>query len=118
MPVLFIILGILFLGFLIAIHEFGHFITAKLSGVRVNEFAIGMGPKLFSRQGKETLYTLRLFPIGGFCAMEGEDEDSDDPRSFQKAKAWKKLLILAAGAAMNFFAGLLIFVLLAASADG
>lgn len=118
MPVLFIILGILFLGFLIAIHEFGHFITAKLSGVRVNEFAIGMGPKLFSRQGKETLYTLRLFPIGGFCAMEGEDEDSDDPRSFQKTKAWKKLLILAAGAAMNFLAGLLIFVLLAASAEG
>lgn len=115
MPVLLLILGILLFGFLIAIHEFGHFITAKLSGVRVNEFAIGMGPKLWSKQGNETLYTLRLFPIGGFCAMEGEDEDTDDPRSFQKAKAWKKFLIMAAGALMNFVAGFLIFVLLAAS---
>lgn len=115
MPVLLIILGVLLFGFLIAIHEFGHFITAKLSGVKVNEFAIGMGPKLLSRQGKETIYTLRLFPIGGFCAMEGEEEDSDDPRSFQKAKVWKKFLIMAAGAFMNFVAGFLIFVLLAAS---
>lgn len=117
MPVLLVILGILLFGFLIAIHEFGHFITAKLSGVRVNEFAIGMGPKLWSRQGSETLYTLRLFPIGGFCAMEGEDEDTDDPRSFQKAKAWKKFLIMAAGAFMNFVAGLLIFLILAAASD-
>ena len=115
MPVLLVVLGILLFGFLIAIHEFGHFITAKLAGVRVNEFSIGMGPKLWSKQGSETLYSLRLFPIGGFCAMEGEDEDSDDPRSFPKAKAWKKFLILAAGAFMNFVAGLLIFVLLAAS---
>lgn len=115
MPVLLVILGILLFGFLIAIHEFGHFITAKLSGVKVNEFAIGMGPKLWSRQGSETLYTLRLFPIGGYCAMEGEDEDTDDPRSFQKAKVWKKFLIMAAGAFMNFVAGFLIFVLLAAS---
>lgn len=89
MPVLLVVLGILLFGFLIAIHEFGHFITAKLAGVRVNEFSIGMGPKLWSKQGSETLYSLRLFPIGGFCAMEGEDEDSDDPRSFPKAKAWK-----------------------------
>lgn len=118
MPVLLVILGILLFGFLIAIHEFGHFITAKLSGVRVNEFAIGMGPKLWLKQGEETLYTLRLFPIGGFCAMEGEDEDTDDPRSFQKAKAWKKFLIMAAGAFMNFVAGLLIFVVLAAVSDG
>lgn len=110
MPVLLVILGILLFGFLIAIHEFGHFITAKLSGVKVNEFAIGMGPKLWSRQGSETLYTLRLFPIGGYCAMEGEDEDTDDPRSFQKAKVWKKFLIMAAGAFMNFVAGFLIFL--------
>lgn len=97
-------------GLLIAVHEFGHFITAKLSGVRVNEFAIGMGPKLWSKQGEETLYSLRLFPIGGYCAMEGEDEDTGDPRSFQKAKVWKKLLILVAGAAMNFLVGFLIFL--------
>lgn len=117
MPVLTVLLGVLLFGFLIAIHEFGHFITAKLSGVKVNEFAIGMGPKLLSKQGAETLYTLRLFPIGGFCAMEGEDEDSSDPRSFQKATAWKKFLIMVAGAFMNFVAGLLIFVVLAAVSD-
>lgn len=108
--VLLVIVGIILFGLLIAVHEFGHFITAKLCGVKVNEFAIGMGPKLFSRQGKETLYSLRLFPIGGFCAMEGEDEDTADPRSFQKAKAWKKFLILIAGATMNFLIGVLIFV--------
>ncbi len=104
-----ILLGILFFGLLIAVHEFGHFITAKLCGVKVNEFAIGMGPKLLSRQGKETLYSLRLFPIGGYCAMEGEDEDTGDPRSFHKAKTWKKFIILVAGAFMNFLVGFLIF---------
>ena len=71
MNVLSIVLIILFFGLLIAIHEFGHFIAAKLMGVKVNEFAIGMGPKLFSREKGETLYSLRAFPIGGFCAMEG-----------------------------------------------
>ncbi len=107
--VLMILVGILFFGLLIAVHEFGHFITAKLCGVKVNEFAIGMGPKLLSKQGKETLYSLRLFPIGGYCAMEGEDEDTGDPRSFHKAKAWKKFIILVAGAFMNFLVGFLIF---------
>ncbi len=116
--VLLVIVGIILFGLLIAVHEFGHFITAKLCGVRVNEFAIGMGPKLFSRQGKETLYSLRLFPIGGFCAMEGEDEDTADPRSFQKAKAWKKLLILVAGAFMNFLVGFLIYLALFITAEG
>ena len=115
--VLFILLGVLMFGILIALHEFGHFITAKLCGVRVNEFAIGMGPKLLSKQGKETLYTLRLFPIGGFCAMEGEDEDTDDPRSFQKAKGWKKFIILFAGAFINFLTGILIIFALFLPAD-
>lgn len=115
--VLFIVIGIIMFGFLIAIHEFGHFFTAKLSGVKVNEFAIGMGPKLWSKQGKETLYSLRAFPIGGYCAMEGEDEDTEDPRSFLKAAWWKKLIILVAGAFMNFLAGLVIFLLLFAGAD-
>ncbi len=109
---LLILAGILMFGLLIAVHEFGHFITAKLSGVRVNEFAIGMGPKLLSRQGEETLYSLRLFPIGGYCAMEGEDEDTGDPRSFHRAKLWKKFLILIAGAAMNFLVGFLLFLCL------
>ena len=109
---LYIIIAILLFGFLIAIHEFGHFITAKLFGVRVNEFAIGMGPAIFSRQKGETLYALRAFPVGGFCAMEGEDDDSGDPRAFGAQKAWKRLIILAAGAAMNFVAGLVLILLL------
>lgn len=111
---LIVLIGIVMFGLLIAVHEFGHFIVAKLSGVRVNEFAIGMGPKLWSRQGSETFYSLRLFPIGGYCAMEGEDEDTGDPRSFHRAKAWKKFLILVAGAAMNFLVGFLIFLGLSA----
>ena len=109
---LYILIAILFFGFLIAIHELGHFITAKLCGVRVNEFAIGMGPLLLKKQGKETLYSLRLLPIGGFCAMEGEDEATDDPRSFARASALRRFLILVAGAAMNFLAGLLILLIL------
>lgn len=109
---LYIIIAILLFGFLIAIHEFGHFITAKAFGVRVNEFAIGMGPAIFSRQKGETLYALRVFPVGGYCAMEGEEDDSDDPRSFGKQAVWKKLIILTAGAAMNFLAGLALILLL------
>ncbi len=109
---LYIILAIVMFGLLIAVHEFGHFFTAKLLGVRVNEFSIGMGPKLFSRQKGETLYSLRALPIGGFCAMEGEDGDSKDPRSFSAKSWWRKLIILAAGSFMNFLAGLLIVLLL------
>ena len=112
MTILSIVLIILFFGVLIAVHEFGHFIAAKSLGVRVEEFAIGMGPKLFSRKKGETTYSLRALPIGGFCAMEGEEESSDDPRSFSNKPAWKKLIILVAGAFMNFVAGLVIIVLL------
>jgi len=113
----YIIIAIMLFGFLIAIHEFGHFITAKAFGVRVNEFAIGMGPALFSKQRGETLYALRVFPVGGYCAMEGEDEDSDDPRAFGAQKGWKRLVILAAGAAMNFLAGLVLILLLFSGAQ-
>lgn len=119
---LYILLVVLLFGILIAIHEFGHFITAKMLGVKVNEFAIGMGPALWqSRKGKDepwddegkTLYSLRLFPIGGYCAMEGEDEDTGDPRAFSRQKSWKKVLILCAGSFMNFLLGLVIVVALA-----
>ncbi len=113
----YIIIAILLFGFLIAIHEFGHFITAKAFGVRVNEFAIGMGPAIFSKQRGETLYALRVFPVGGYCAMEGEDEASDDPRAFGAQKGWKRLIILAAGAAMNFLAGLVLILLLFSGAQ-
>ncbi len=107
-----IIFAILIFGFLIFIHEFGHFITAKLSGVQVNEFAIFMGPAIWKKQKGETLYSIRCIPLGGYCAMEGENDDTDNPRSFQKAAWWKRLCILLAGAFMNFVSGLLILALL------
>ena len=103
-----IVFAILLFSFLIFIHELGHFVTAKLSGVQVNEFALFMGPAIVKWQRGETQYSIRCFPIGGYCAMEGEDEDTDNPRSFQKAAWWKRLIILAAGSAMNFLAGVLI----------
>ena len=111
---LYILLVIVLFGVLIAIHEFGHFITAKLLGVKVNEFAIGMGPAIWqSRKGtgepweeEKTLYSLRAFPVGGYCAMEGEDEDTGDPRAFSRQKGWKKIIILCAGSFMHFLLGL------------
>ena len=104
--------GILLFSFLIFIHELGHFVAAKLSGVQVNEFSMFMGPAVFKKQIGETFYSLRCIPIGGYCAMEGEDADSDNPRSFQKVDWWKRLLILVAGSFMNFVAGFLIFAVL------
>ncbi len=109
---MYIIIAILAFGILIAVHELGHFLAAKLCGVKVNEFAIGMGPKLFKKQGKETVYTLRLLPVGGFCAMEGEDEDSGDPRAFSVQNRFKKFLILFAGSFMNFLLGVIIIVII------
>ena len=107
---MYIAIAILMFGILIAVHELGHFAAAKSLGVRVLEFSIGMGPALLKKQGKETLYTWRLFPIGGFCSMEGEDEDSPDPRAFTNQKLWKRLVILVAGAAMNFIFGVLMIL--------
>lgn len=105
---LFIFIGILIFGLLIAVHELGHFLTAKLMGVKVNEFSIGMGPAVFSKQKGDTLYSIRALPIGGYCAMEGEDDDSADPNAFGRASGWRKVLILCAGAVMNFLTGLII----------
>lgn len=115
MYVVYIIICIILFGLLIAVHEFGHFIVAKACGVKVNEFSIGMGPLLLRRQGAETQYSLRLLPIGGFCAMEGEDEASDDVRAFGNAPAWKRFLILIAGSGFNFLTGLVIVLCLFAS---
>ena len=108
-----VIFGILIFSVLIFVHELGHFLAAKASGVQVNEFAIFMGPAIFKKQGKETLYTIRCIPLGGYCAMEGEDEDTDNPRSFQKAVWWKRLIILVSGALMNFLIGIVLFVIVA-----
>jgi len=107
-----ILFAILLFSFLIFIHELGHFVAAKLSGVQVNEFAMFMGPAIVKWKRGETQYSIRCIPIGGYCAMEGEDGDSDNPRSFTKAKWWKRLIILVAGAFMNFIAGFLIFAII------
>ena len=115
---LYILVAILIFGVLVATHELGHFVTAKLLGVKVNEFSVGMGPALFKRQKGETLYSLRALPIGGFCAMEGEDDDSVDPRAFGRAAWWKKIIILCAGAFMNFLTGVVIIAILYAPATG
>ena len=112
MIVLYVILAILIFGVLIAVHELGHFTAAKLCGVRVEEYAIGMGPALWKRKKGETLYSLRAIPIGGYCAMTGEDGESDDPRAFSNQKLWKKLIILAAGSFNNFLLGFLIVLIL------
>lgn len=93
----------------ILVHEFGHFIVAKLNNIRVNEFSIGMGPKLLSKQGEETFYTLRALPIGGYVALEGEDDESDDPRSFNRAHPLKRIAVLFAGAFMNFLLAIILF---------
>ena len=106
-----IVFAILIFSVLIFVHELGHFLAAKASGVQVNEFALFMGPAIFKKQVGETLYSLRCIPIGGFCAMEGEDEETENPRSFQKAAWWKRLIILVAGAAMNFIIGLVILAI-------
>lgn len=112
-----ILLAILFFGFIIALHEFGHFITAKMFGVRVNEYSIGMGPALLKKQKGETLYALRALPIGGYVSLEGEDEDSNDPKAFGNQKAWKRFIVIAAGATLNIILGLLLICIMLAS-DG
>lgn len=110
-----IIVAILFFGFIIFIHEFGHFIFAKLFGVKVNEFALGMGPTIFKKQGKETKYALRLFPIGGFVSMEGEEEASDDENAFCNKKIWQRMIIVVAGATFNIILGIIICGILIAA---
>lgn len=116
--ILYILAAILLFGFLIFAHELGHFLVAKGCGVRVNEFSICMGPAIWKKQRGETLYALRCIPVGGYCAMEGESEESDDPRAFSAAGFWKKLAILLAGSAANFLVGFLILTILCAGATG
>lgn len=103
-----IILAILAFGVLVIVHEFGHFITAKRGGVQVNEFWIGMGPTILKHEHKGTLYCLKLLPFGGACVMEGEDGESENEHAFGKAKLPRRMLIVCAGALMNFLVGFLI----------
>ena len=106
---------IILLGVLITIHELGHFIVAKLCKVKVNEFAIGFGPAIWKKQGKETNYTLRLIPLGGYNSMEGEEEASDDDRSFSKASIPKRIAIVIAGAMVNIIFAIIIYFTMTAS---
>jgi len=109
---MFILISILIFGLLIALHELGHFFAAKAFGVGVPEFAIGMGPKLLKKQGRETLYTLRALPIGGFCAMDGDDNDTAGDKSLFAKPLWQRLIIFVSGSAMNLVAGFLILLIL------
>ncbi len=109
-----IIAALLVFGFLIFIHEFGHYFFARLFKVKINEFSIGMGPKLVTYESKKTgiIYALSMLPIGGYVAMAGEDDESDDPNSFDKKPAWQRFIITAAGAAVNILAGFLATLIL------
>lgn len=104
---------IVLLGFLIFIHEGGHFLMAKFCKVKVNEFAIGFGPKIWEKHGKETKYALRLIPLGGFVSMEGEEEESEDERSFNKASIPKRLAIVFAGPIVNIVFAIIVYFILA-----
>lgn len=114
MNILLIIFGVLLFNFIVFAHEFGHFFWAKKFGVKVNEFALGMGPRILKFQRGETIFSLRLFPIGGFCDMEGEDEKSDDPRSFETKPAWQKAIIIAFGGIMNIIVGFIMTMIILA----
>ncbi len=113
-----LILFVLILGVIVFVHEFGHFMMAKLNGVYVYEFAIGMGPKLWSKKGKETEYTFRVIPIGGFCMMAGEDVEDDDlkkvpkDKRLQAKKPWQRFLIMFFGAGNNFICAILLLFLI------
>lgn len=110
-----ILIAILFFELIIIIHEGGHFVAARLMKIKVNEFSIGMGPKLIQFKKGDTKYTLRLILFGGYCAMEGESEDSDDENSFAKKKVWQRFFVVVAGALMNLILGFLVIVIMLSS---
>ncbi len=112
-----ILIAILFFGLIIFFHELGHFVFAKLFKVQVNEFAMGMGPTLFKFKKGETKYALRLFPIGGFVSMEGEDEESENERAFCNIKAWKRFIVIAAGGIVNLIMGVIIVAVMLSQND-
>ncbi len=106
-----ILITVIMFGIIITLHEFGHFIVARFCDVRIAEFSIGVGPAIFKKKGKETLFCIRLLPFGGFCMFENDEEAEYDERAFENKKVWQKILILVAGATMNILLGLvLVFV--------
>ena len=106
-----IISAVLIFCVIVVVHEFGHFIVARKCGIDVQEFAIGMGPVIFKKQGKHTLFTLRLLPLGGFCSM-GEDEESDNENSFRNKSVWRRIVVIAAGAIMNLILGFILSLII------
>ena len=111
LTVLKILIAILAFGLIIFIHELGHFLVAKWMGIRVNEFSLGMGPRILKFGKKETTYSWRILPIGGYCAMEGENEESNDTRAFGNKAVWRRILVVIAGATMNFLLGFVLLVI-------
>lgn len=107
-----IISSIIIFLLVILIHEFGHFIVAKMNGVSVLEFSVGMGPKLFQKESNGTLYSLRLLPVGGYCQLEGEDEENDSPNSLNNQSPFVRLKVILAGAIMNFILAFILLILL------
>lgn len=107
-----VIVTIVIFMVMITLHEFGHFIMAKTLGVNVLEFSVGMGPAVFKRKGKDTLYSLRALPIGGYCRLDGEDGGSDNPSAFCNQKLWKRFLVVSAGAILNLLLGFVLFIVL------
>ncbi len=112
----YILLAVLVLLVMITVHEFGHYVAGKIFGFGIEEFAIGFGPKLFSKKKKDgEVFSIRALPIGGFCAFSGEDEDSDDPRAFNNKPAWQRIIVLVSGAFMNYLLAVLLIVIMFSS---
>ena len=112
-----ILVAILFFGVIIMSHELGHFTFARIFKVKINEFSIGMGPAILKRHKGDTDYSLRLLPIGGYVAMEGEDEDSPDPNSFNSKPCWQRAIIIVAGATVNIICGIIIMAIILATSE-
>ena len=104
-----ILWALIIFGLIVLIHEFGHFLLAKRNNITVEEFAIGMGPKIVSKKIGETVYSLRIFPLGGFCQMLGEDGESDSEKAFGNKTVWQRMKVIVAGAGMNFLLAFIIF---------
>lgn len=109
--------ALLLFGIIIVVHELGHFSVAKFFKVKINEFSIGMGPAFFKKKKKDTLYALRILPIGGYVSMEGEDEESDDENAFNNKACWKRVLIVAAGAIMNILLGFILIIAMKSTSE-
>ena len=109
----YVLLAILILLVMITVHEFGHYITGKIFGFGIEEFAIGFGPKLFSKLKRDgEVFSVRALPIGGFCAFKGEDEESNDPTAFNNKKPWQRIIVLVSGAFMNYVLSVLVIILM------